>query len=189
MRALFDNKDDSLFEPIREYTVTGQDLGRCDFDSDVGDPHNGQTAFVYVIQNDTAQIRISRRSGRWGNTAVEGINPGDVVANSSFEKLQNNSKIVVSKKRSSVEHERGAGNVSLSPSRPFIMRPVATALLMAAIMLVGIVAYTQLPVSALPEVDYPTIQVVTFYPGAKPVGNGDDRNRTSRTAIRTTARA
>jgi multidrug efflux pump len=58
--------------------------------------------------------------------------------------------------------------VSLSPSRPFIMRPVATALLMAAILLVGIVAYTQLPVSALPEVDYPTIQVVTFYPGASP---------------------
>jgi multidrug efflux pump len=58
--------------------------------------------------------------------------------------------------------------VSLSPSRPFIMRPVATALLMAAILLVGIVAYTQLPVSALPEVDYPTIQVVTFYPGANP---------------------
>ena len=58
--------------------------------------------------------------------------------------------------------------MSLSPSRPFILRPVATSLLMAAIMLVGIVAYTQLPVSALPEVDYPTIQVVTFYPGASP---------------------
>jgi multidrug efflux pump len=56
----------------------------------------------------------------------------------------------------------------LSPSRPFILRPVATALLMTAILLVGIVAYTQLPVSALPEVDYPTIQVLTFYPGASP---------------------
>ncbi len=56
----------------------------------------------------------------------------------------------------------------MSPSRPFIMRPVATSLLMAAILLVGIVAYTQLPVSALPEVDYPTIQVLTFYPGASP---------------------
>ena len=56
----------------------------------------------------------------------------------------------------------------MSPSRPFILRPVATSLLMAAIMLVGIVAYTQLPVSALPEVDYPTIQVLTFYPGASP---------------------
>jgi multidrug efflux pump len=57
----------------------------------------------------------------------------------------------------------------MSPSRPFIIRPVATALLMAAILLVGIVAYIQLPVSALPQVDYPTIQVVTFYPGASPV--------------------
>ena len=56
----------------------------------------------------------------------------------------------------------------MSPSRPFILRPVATSLLMAAILLAGIVAFTQLPVSALPEVDYPTIQVVTFYPGASP---------------------
>ncbi len=56
----------------------------------------------------------------------------------------------------------------MNPSRPFILRPVATSLLMAAIMLVGIVGYTQLPVSALPEVDYPTIQVLTFYPGASP---------------------
>lgn len=56
----------------------------------------------------------------------------------------------------------------MSPSRPFILRPVATSLLMAAILLIGIVAYTQLPVSALPQVDYPTIQVLTFYPGASP---------------------
>jgi multidrug efflux pump len=56
----------------------------------------------------------------------------------------------------------------MSPSRPFILRPVATSLLMAAILLVGIVAFIQLPISALPEVDYPTIQVVTFYPGASP---------------------
>ena len=56
----------------------------------------------------------------------------------------------------------------MNPSRPFILRPIATSLLMAAILLVGIVAYKQLPVSALPEVDYPTMQVVTFYPGASP---------------------
>jgi multidrug efflux pump len=56
----------------------------------------------------------------------------------------------------------------MSPSRPFILRPVATALFMAAIVMVGVVAYYQLPVSALPEVDYPTIQVLTFYPGASP---------------------
>src|SRR5262244_4525553 len=56
----------------------------------------------------------------------------------------------------------------MSPSRPFILRPVATTLLMIGIVLVGIVAYRQLPVSALPQVDYPTIQVTTFYPGAGP---------------------
>jgi multidrug efflux pump len=56
----------------------------------------------------------------------------------------------------------------MNPSRTFIYRPVATSLLMAAILLVGAVAYRQLPVSALPQVDYPTIQVLTFYPGASP---------------------
>jgi multidrug efflux pump len=56
----------------------------------------------------------------------------------------------------------------MSPSRVFILRPVATTLLMAAILIVGIIAYRFLPLSALPEVDYPTIQVQTFYPGASP---------------------
>src|SRR6201996_8416111 len=56
----------------------------------------------------------------------------------------------------------------MSPSRTFILRPVATTLFMAAILLAGLVSYTQLPISALPEVDYPTMQVITFYPGASP---------------------
>ena len=56
----------------------------------------------------------------------------------------------------------------MSPSRLFILRPVATTLLMLGLTLVGLLAYHELPVSALPEVDYPTIQVVTFYPGANP---------------------
>jgi len=56
----------------------------------------------------------------------------------------------------------------VNPSRLFILRPVATALLMVAILLAGWVAYRQLPLSALPQVDYPTIQVVTLYPGASP---------------------
>ena len=60
----------------------------------------------------------------------------------------------------------------MNPSRIFIVRPVATSLLMFGILLVGIVAYRQLPVSALPEVDYPTIQVMTFYPGADPTVMG-----------------
>ncbi|MDD5543684.1 MAG: efflux RND transporter permease subunit [Acidobacteriia bacterium] len=56
----------------------------------------------------------------------------------------------------------------MSPSRTFILRPIATSLLMIGILLAGAVAYMQLPVSALPEVDYPTIQIITFYPGASP---------------------
>jgi multidrug efflux pump len=56
----------------------------------------------------------------------------------------------------------------MNPSRPFIMRPVATALLMVAIILAGLVGFRMLPLSALPEVDYPTIQVSTLYPGASP---------------------
>ncbi len=56
----------------------------------------------------------------------------------------------------------------MNPSRPFILRPVATSLLMLAILLAGVIAYRVLPISALPQVDYPTIQVVTLYPGASP---------------------
>ncbi|HVA13980.1 MAG TPA: MdtB/MuxB family multidrug efflux RND transporter permease subunit [Stellaceae bacterium] len=56
----------------------------------------------------------------------------------------------------------------MNPSRPFILRPVATSLLMLAVLLVGLVSFHYLPLAALPEVDYPTIQVQTFYPGASP---------------------
>ena len=56
----------------------------------------------------------------------------------------------------------------MSPSRPFILRPIATSLIMVGVMLAGVIGYKQLPVSALPQVDYPTIQIVTFYPGASP---------------------
>ena len=61
-----------------------------------------------------------------------------------------------------------AEHSTLSPSRPFILRPVATALLMVAIVLAGLVGFKLLPLSALPQVDYPTIQVQTLYPGASP---------------------
>ncbi|MEE7626680.1 MdtB/MuxB family multidrug efflux RND transporter permease subunit [Methylobacter sp. Wu8] len=57
---------------------------------------------------------------------------------------------------------------NFNPSRLFVLRPVATSLLMLAMLLVGILAYRLLPVSALPQVDYPTIQVITLYPGASP---------------------
>ena len=64
--------------------------------------------------------------------------------------------------------EEVLGAEGVNPSRPFIMRPVATTLLMLAILLAGLVGYRFLPLSALPEVDYPTIQVTTLYPGASP---------------------
>ncbi len=56
----------------------------------------------------------------------------------------------------------------MSPSKPFILRPIATSLLMAGLLIAGAIGFKQLPVSALPQVDYPTIQIVTFYPGASP---------------------
>ncbi|PWF55003.1 efflux RND transporter permease subunit, partial [Massilia glaciei] len=56
----------------------------------------------------------------------------------------------------------------MSPSAPFIRRPVATSLLMLAIVLAGLVGFKFLPLSALPQVDFPTIQVQTLYPGASP---------------------
>ena len=63
---------------------------------------------------------------------------------------------------------RWHGGATVNPSRTFILRPVATSLLTAGILLAGALAYLQLPVSALPQVDYPTIQILTFYPGASP---------------------
>jgi multidrug efflux system membrane fusion protein len=99
MRAIFDNKNDVLFPnqfvntKLLVNTLQGVTLIPTS-----AIQHNGQAAFVYLIQNDTAQIRnIQTGVADAGQTAVTGINPGDMVATSSFEKLQNNSKIVVSK--------------------------------------------------------------------------------------------
>jgi multidrug efflux system membrane fusion protein len=100
MRALFDNKKDELFPNqfvnTRLLVDTQKEMTLIPTSAI---QHNGQTAFVYLIQNDTAQIRnVQTGVADGGNTAVTGINPGDMVANSSFDKLQNNSKISVSKK-------------------------------------------------------------------------------------------
>ena len=77
----------------------------------------------------------------------------------------------------------------MSPSRPFILRPVATALLMVAIVLAGLVGFRFLPLSALPQVDYPTIQVQTLYPGAQPRGDEQHRDRAARAPVRPDGRA
>ena len=173
-RSVFDNKNDALFPNqfvntrLLVNTLQGVTLIPAS-----AIQQNGQASFVYVIQNNIAHIRTVKPGVTDGGmTQVDGINPGDVVANSSFDKLQENAagrsfdKSGFTIDQSRRRHQREQRPVS--PSRPFILRPVATSLLMAAILLVGMVGYTQLPVSALPEVDYPTIQVLTFYPGASP---------------------
>jgi multidrug efflux pump len=76
--------------------------------------------------------------------------------------------IAASRKPSRKPSDRTSGGVAMNPSRLFIERPVGTSLLMVAILLAGMIGFFFLPVSALPEVDYPTIQVQTFYPGASP---------------------
>jgi multidrug efflux system membrane fusion protein len=99
MRALFDNKNESLFpNQFVNTRLLVNTLQGVTLIPTSAIQHNGQTAFVYVVQNDTAQIRnVQTGVSDSGNTAVTGINPGDVIADSSFDKLQNNSKIVVSK--------------------------------------------------------------------------------------------
>ena len=86
-----------------------------------------------------------------------GMPSGDVVNSGNFINADDSGEFGANPQES-----------TLSPSRPFIMRPVATALLMLAIVLAGLVGFRLLPLSALPQVDYPTIQVQTLYPGASP---------------------
>src|ERR1700722_194999 len=99
MRALFDNKNGALFpnQFVNTRLLVSTEQGVTLIPTSAIQ-HNGESAFVYIIQNDTAQIRnIQAGVSDGGQTAVTGINPGDVLANSSFDKLQNNSKITVSK--------------------------------------------------------------------------------------------
>ncbi len=99
-RATFDNKDLGLFP--NEFVNTRllvNTLQGATLIPTSAIQHNGQVAFVYVIQDNTAHMRTIKTGVTDGGTAqVTGINPGDVLANSSFDKLQDNSKIVVSTK-------------------------------------------------------------------------------------------
>jgi multidrug efflux system membrane fusion protein len=97
LRAVFDNKDGTLFpNQFVNTRLLVKTLQGVTLIPTSAIQHNGQTAFVYLIENGTAQIRnIKTGVTDAGQTAVEGINPGDVVANSSFEKLQNGSKVTV----------------------------------------------------------------------------------------------
>jgi membrane fusion protein, multidrug efflux system len=99
MRATFDNKKGSLFpNQFVNTRLLVKTLQGVTLIPTSAIQHNGQTAFVYLLQNGEAQIRnIKTGVVDAGQTEVQGINPGDVVANSSFEKLQSGSKVVISK--------------------------------------------------------------------------------------------
>jgi membrane fusion protein, multidrug efflux system len=98
-RASYANKDSSLFP--NEFVNTRllvNTLHNVTLIPSSAIQHNGQAAFVYVIQDNTAHMQSIKPGVTDGNiTQVEGINPGDLIANSSFDKLQNNSKVVLSK--------------------------------------------------------------------------------------------
>jgi multidrug efflux system membrane fusion protein len=100
LRAVFDNKNGALFpNQFVNARLLVKTLEGVTLIPSSTIQHNGQTTFVYLIQNDTAQIRnVQPGVTDGGMTVVDGINPGDVVADSSFEKLQSNSKVAVSKK-------------------------------------------------------------------------------------------
>ena len=146
--------------------------------------------FVYLINADST---VSVRPVKLGVTdgdrveVLSGLAPGDRIVIDGADKLRDGAKINMrseadptqaapaqaparpAKKSGGGKKRRSeGGQQTMNPSQPFILRPVATTLLMIAIMLSGMLAFRFLPVAALPEVDYPTIQVQTFYPGASP---------------------
>ena len=131
-----------------------------------------QGTFVYLVKPDkTVEVRPVTVALAQGNESAiaGGLQAGDQVVTDGQDKLQPGMTVAPqARSNANAPQAPDCSSHHMSPSRLFILRPVATSLLMAAVLLVGFVAYRQLPVSALPEVDYPTVQVMTFYPGAAP---------------------
>ncbi len=143
--------------------------------------------FVWVLNDENNVSKKRVKIGIQDNQNVvisAGLSAGDRVVTDGIDRLTEGAKVEVVEPQTTVADEKspsrheGQRSARLmqvlppgstgGPSRLFILRPVATTLLMAAILLAGIIGYRFLPVAALPEVDYPTIQVVTLYPGASP---------------------
>jgi multidrug efflux system membrane fusion protein len=125
LRAVFDNKDGVLFpNQFVNARLLVKTLQGVTLIPTSAIQHNGQAAFVYLIQNDTAEIRnIKTGVTNAGMTSVEGINPGDVVANSSFEKLQNNAKVTAAKQPTGQGPDAAPG---AAPATPPSKRGAAT---------------------------------------------------------------
>ena len=170
LRANFDNANKQLFpnQFVNLRLLLEEKTGVVLINSAAIQRYNN--IFVWVVKDDKT---VTARNVTLGitegdNTEItSGLEGGDVVVMTGVDKLTEGVPVTVA-----MADQNGSGKSGreeeVSPSRTFILRPVATSLLMVGILLAGAVAYKQLPVSALPEVDYPTIQVLTFYPGASP---------------------
>ena len=198
LRAQFDNEKLELFpNELLKVRLLVNTLRHVVLIPTEAVPIGPDFSFVYAVKSDnTVEVRTIKPgqseiiNGQDMTAIDEGLSAGETVVTNGVDKLRRVRRWIQHRGHDeaddAIQHDAprrayppvaderfsSAGYSSeewrMSPSRPFILRPVATSLLMTGILLVGIVAYRQLPVSALPEVDYPTIQVVTFYPGANP---------------------
>lgn len=189
MKARFNNQDDALFpnQFVNARMLVDTEQNAVVIPSAALQMGN-EGHFVWVLNSENKVSKHLVTPGIQDSQKVvirAGISAGDRVVTDGIDRLTEGAKVEVVEAQSATtpeekatsreyakkEHASDAGVTPSStggPSRLFIMRPVATTLLMVAILLAGIIGYRALPVSALPEVDYPTIQVVTLYPGASP---------------------
>ena len=142
--------------------------------------------FVYVVKDDnTAAMRpiVVQKQDETQTVVKSGVAPPERVVTTGFVRLTDGSKVTIGSRRRRAgrgrarpqrprngqrPERREADCAAMSVSSPFIHRPIATSLLGVAVMLGGALGYWWLPVSALPQVDFPTIQVTTQLPGANP---------------------
>ena len=156
IKAVFDNRDHALFPAQFVNVQLLADTRRAQLVVPAAAVQQGpQGSFVYLVPRRESCRAAGRGRGSWTVNAP---------------RSRGTERRRLSSPKESIGCARAAhvGGPAVSPSGPFILRPVATSLLMVGVVIAGTVAYQQLPVSALPEVDYPTIQVTTFYPGASP---------------------
>ncbi len=189
VKARFNNQDDALFpnQFVNARMLVDTEQNAVVIPTAALQMGN-EGHFVWVLNSENKVSKHLVTPGIQDSQKVvirAGISAGDRVVTDGIDRLTEGAKVEVVEAQSATTPEEKAtsreyakkelapdASVTPSstggPSRLFIMRPVATTLLMVAILLAGIIGYRALPVSALPEVDYPTIQVVTLYPGASP---------------------
>ena len=185
LRAAFPNTDNALFpnQFVNTRMLVQEKRGVVLVSTAVLQRSTNGT-YVYLVKPDsTVTVRNVTLGTTEGDDSeiTSGLEPGDTVVETGVDKLNEGTRCSGELFRRAANRralrrgggcngggQEGGGQAAVSPSRTFILRPVATSLLMIGLLLAGAVAYKQLPVSALPEVDYPTIQVTTFYPGASP---------------------